>query len=173
MKSEDVSLIVNYWMQSPPEFLIGMGVDLEKMPIKEALTEMLKTQTKNALDKKSSYALIWEIDGVPVGHSNVNNIKYAESAKMHLHLWYETNRKSGVGLQLLKKSLPFYFDKLQLDTLICEPYAKNIAPNKTLAKVGFKFVKKYVTIPGSLNFEQEVNRWELTKDTFMTIKTTV
>jgi len=40
---------------------------------------------------------------------------------------------------------------------------------KVLKKIGFTFVKKHTTIPGSLNFEQEVNRWKLTKEMFKKI----
>jgi hypothetical protein len=36
--------------------------------------------------------------------------------------------------------------------------------------VGFAFVKKYITIPGKLNFEQPVNRWELSYDSFKSMK---
>jgi hypothetical protein len=35
-----------------------------------------------------------------------------------------------------------------------------------LAKVGFTFVKKYVTVPGIINFEQEVNRWQMSREQF-------
>ena len=42
----------------------------------------------------------------------------------------------------------------------------NPAPNKTLARVGFEFVKEYVTVPGSINFEQPVNRWEMTREKY-------
>jgi RimJ/RimL family protein N-acetyltransferase len=60
---------------------------------------------------------------------------------MHLHLWYPDKRIKGMGVQLVKKSLPYFFNNLHLKTLYCEPYALNPAPNKTLPKVGFEFVK--------------------------------
>lgn len=166
MEVEDVPLVVNYWMNAAPDFLVGMGVDLDKMPNNETLTNMLMVQSNTPIKERKSYALIWEMDGIPVGHSNVNNIEFAKTAKMHLHLWNAHNRKSGAGLQLIKKSIPLYFKNLQLERLVCEPYAENPAPNKTLKKAGFKFIKKHRTIPGYLNFEQEVNRWELTKFEF-------
>ncbi len=34
-------------------------------------------------------------------------------------------------------------------------------PNWTLPKIGFCLVKTYTTTPGFLNFEQEVNQWEM------------
>ena len=72
-----------------------------------------------------------------------------------------------MGRQLVKLSLPFFFNLLHLERIWCEPYALNPAPNRTLEKVGFSFVKRYTTIPGSLNFEQEVNRWVLEREDFL------
>ena len=160
---KDIDLIANYWLESASDFLINMGVDLNKLPTRSGLRKMLTEQINTSITDKKSYALIWEFDGKQIGHSNVNGIEYGKQATMHLHLWKSNNRKKGIGTELIKKSLPFYFERLKIEKLICEPYALNPAPNKTLEKVGFEFVKKYRTIPGSLNFEQEVNRWELTK----------
>lgn len=103
------------------------------------------------------------MDGQAIGHTNVNAIEFGQQAKMHLHLWQSGYRKQNMGTKLVRLSLPFYFERLQLQTLLCEPYALNPAPNKTLKKVGFEFIKKYRTIPGSINFEQEVNQWALTR----------
>jgi len=163
---KDVDLIADYWLNSDPAFLEQMGVDLSKLPTRFELTEMLTTQVNHNLKDKKSYALIWELNGTQIGHSNVNQIKYGEAATMHLHLWKSNTRKQGIGSALVKKSLPFYFENLKIKTLICEPFALNPAPNRTLKKIGFEFIKKHRTIPGTLNFEQDVNRWELTKESF-------
>ncbi len=170
LTTSDIDLIADYWLKSDPDFMVGMGVDLAKLPSREGLTNMLQAQINLPMEQKQAYALIWEIDGKPVGHSNVNGIEYGKQATMHLHLWNSVNRKRGLGSELLIKSLPFYFDNLKLDVLYCEPYALNPAPNKTLEKIGFEFEKRYTTIPGSLNFEQEVNRWKLTREKYNTLK---
>ena len=167
IEHKDVGLIANYWLNSNPDFLISMGVDLNKMPTRDELNHMLTEQINSPIDEKKSYALIWEFDKEPIGHSNVNGIDFGNLATMHLHIWNSDSRKKGLGTELVKRSLPFYFEKLKLNSLYCEPYALNSAPNKTLEKVGFEFVKKYRTIPGSLNFEQEVNRWKLTKKNYI------
>ncbi|MEP0264643.1 GNAT family protein [Dokdonia sp.] len=161
---KDVDLITDYWLKSDPDHLIQMGVDLNRLPKRNKLVEALTQQVNNSITDKKSYALIWELNGKQIGHSNVNNIEYGKVATMHLHLWESTNRKKGIGTELVKKSIPFYFEKLKIKKIICEPYALNPAPNRTLSNVGFEFIKKYRTIPGTLNFEQEVNRWELTEE---------
>ncbi len=164
---KDIDLIADYWLKSDPEFLISLGVDLDKRPTRKKLVEMLSNQIDTDVRCKQSYAVIWELDGKPIGHSNVNEITFGAEAKMHLHLWQSDNRRKGLGTELVKKSLPYYFHNLQLQKLICEPYARNAAPNRTLEKVGFTFVKRYTTVPGSLNFEQEVCRWELSQQAYM------
>ena len=50
---------------------------------------------------------------------------------------------------------------IDLKSIVCEPFANNLAPNKTLNKCGFEMQKKYVTTPGKINFEQKVIRWKL------------
>ncbi|GAA4308877.1 GNAT family protein [Nibribacter koreensis] len=169
LQADDISLIADYWLKSDPDFLVSMGVDLQKLPSREGLTHMLTQQLKAPMSEKMTYALIWLVDGTPVGHCNVNNIQFGQSAYMHLHLWQSATRQQGMGTELVKKSLPFFFENLELHELYSEPYALNIAPNKTLEKVGFTFEKRYVTVPGSLNFEQEVNRWKLTRSDYQRI----
>jgi len=67
-------------------------------------------------------------------------------------------------------TLPWFFERLELWRIRCEPYAANPAPNKILAKTGFQFVKTWRTKPGWLNFEQEVNLWDLTREQWKKLK---
>lgn len=167
IQKNDLPSIIDYWLGSDPAFLRGMGVDLGKMPDREQWTAMLAAQLDQSYEDKKSYCLIWQADGEPVGHSNVNKIVFGQEAYMHLHLWNSGARKRGLGVNLVKMGLPYFFNNLKLKTLYCEPYALNPAPNKTLEKVGFAFVKEYVTVPGMLNFEQTVNLWELSYEKYL------
>ncbi len=166
MVVEDVPLVADYWFGSTDEHLIGMGVDLSKMPSRTDMTAWLLEQLNRPIEVRDSYALIWEQDQQAIGHSNVNQIVLGQQAFMHLHLWNNAQRKKGMGTELVKLGLPFFFERLKLQALFCEPYALNPAPNKTLAKIGFAFIKKHITTPGSLNFEQPVNQWRLTRSQF-------
>lgn len=165
----DIDLLVEYWSAASEEYLLSLGADPKKMPDSNSFKTMLETQIQTPLKQKKSYALIWELEGKQIGHTNVNDINFGNDAFMHLHLWNLGTRLKGLGHQLVKKSLPLYFETLQLKTLFCQPYAENTAPNKTLEKVGFSFVKTYRTIPGYLNFEQEVNLWKMTKEQFLNL----
>jgi RimJ/RimL family protein N-acetyltransferase len=166
MLASDIPFITNYWLNAEPAYLTGMGVDLNKMPTKEQWVTMLTEQLNQSYREKKAYCTIWEMDNSPIGHCNVNKIIFGEEAFMHLHLWYADKRLHGLGAQLVKKSLAYFFNNLQLKILYCEPYALNPAPNKTLPKAGFEFVKEYITVPGYLNFEQKVCLWQIKKEDF-------
>lgn len=163
IEDSDIPLITDYWLSADAEFLRGMGADITKLPSREQWREMLSTQLRQPYQEKQSYATIWLADGEPVGHCNVNKIVFGKEAYMHLHLWRVGARQKGMGTTLLKLSLPYFFANLQLEKVICEPYALNPAPNKTLARVGFRLINEYTTVPGMINFEQPVKRWELTR----------
>lgn len=166
LQAGDIDAIAQYWLGADPAFLQSLGVDLEKMPAKAQWTNLLAQQLSQSYREKQSYCLIWQVDGRAVGHSNVNKITFGEGAYMHLHLWEAGVRKQGIGTALVKMTLPFFFNNLQLKKLYCEPYALNPAPNRTLEKIGFEFVKEYVTTPGWINFEQPVRLWELSYERF-------
>jgi RimJ/RimL family protein N-acetyltransferase len=163
----DVDGLLSYWFNSDADYLADMGADIRKLPSRDEFLKSLMLQINSPIELKESYALIWFNGNKRIGHSNVNQIQFGKEATMHLHLWQSENRRAGMGAELVKKSLPFYFESLKLKKLICEPYALNAAPNKTLERVGFSFVKRYTTVPGYLNFEQEVNRWELSKENYL------
>ncbi len=170
IQTGDIPLLIDYWLSADESFLSGMGADISKIPPREVWEDMLNEQIKTPLDKKKSYCIIWLQHEKPIGHSNVNNIIYGQEAFMHLHLWKPDSRQKGLGTEFVKKTIPWFFEDLKLKDLFCEPYALNTAPNKTLEKLGFRFIKEYLTIPGYLNFEQPVKRWQLSLEDFNKIK---
>lgn len=165
---QDIDPLLSYWLDATPDFLISLGVDINKIPQKEEFREMLRAQLSQSYEEKKAYAIIWLIDNNAVGHSNVNKIVFGQEAYMHLHLWKSEVRKKGMGTDLVKMTLPYFFENLKLEALYCEPYALNPAPNNTLKKVGFDFVYNYITTPGWINFEQPVNRWQMSYEKFKT-----
>ena len=68
-------------------------------------------------------------------------------------------RNGGAGAPCVQQSVNIYFETLRLKRLFCEPNAFNIAPNRTLQKAGFKYLKTHMTVPGPLNYHQAVTRW--------------
>lgn len=143
-----------------------MGVDISKLPGKAQWLNILSADFELPVDKKKFFYIIWLLNGEPVGHSNINKIVFAEEAYMHLHMWKAEARQKGSGAAFLKLTIPCYFNTFKLKNLYCEPAASNPAPNKTLEKLGFHFVKTYETVPGWINSFQQVNRWVLTQEEY-------
>lgn len=166
MIKSDISLIINYWLNSDEAHLSGMGVDVSKLPTEEQFLTYLSAQLELPIDEKQSYCVIWEKDGIPVGHSNTRPTVFGQDASMHLHLWEKESRSRGLGYQFIKLTLPYYFNNLQLKYLYCEPYALNPAPNKTIEKAGFELEREQITVPGAFNFEQATKRWCMSHEKF-------
>ena len=165
--------MVNYFLDADHAYLRGMGVDPGKLPTAKKWRQILLEDFVRPIEDKRFYYVIWELDDVPVGHSNLNKINYAQEAFMHLHLWQSQNRHTGHGTQFIQQSLACYFEKFHLQRLFCEPYALNSSPNRALPKAGFEFVKTHEPEPGWINFQHPVNRWVITQDMWlqrMTVK---
>jgi RimJ/RimL family protein N-acetyltransferase len=165
-REEDYPFIVDYFQNGDETFHRGMGVDRSKLPAREDWLRLLYDNHHRAPEKKDFFYVIWLHNHEAIGHSNINKIVFGEEAYMHLHMWRSDVRAQGLGFELVKMSIPYYFSHFNLETLWCEPYALNPAPNKTLKKLGFELVKTYDTIPGWISFHQPVNRWRLDKETF-------
>ena len=139
-----------------------MGVDPSLLPDRTSWLNMLVADLERDDREKKACYVGWIYNGETVGHSNVNQIRFGEEAYIHLHLWRSDLRKTGLGTEFFKRSAETFVDRFRLKRLICEPWAENPAPNRVLLKAGFKFVRKYRTVPGLIQPEQEVNRYELT-----------
>ena len=167
MEITDLDLMIDYFLQADHKFLRAMGVEPSKLPSHEKWHQLLEKDFQQPIEEKQFYYLIWEIDNQPVGHSNINKITFGQEAYMHLHIWQKDLRKQGNGTYFVQESIGHYFEKFHLQNLFCEPYSLNKAPNKTLPKAGFEFIKTYEPEIGWINFRQLVNRWAMSKEKFL------
>ena len=158
--------LLDYWYGASTEQLKLMGADINKLPPRSDFQEKLLQQIALPYRNKKSYATIWTLNDKAIGHCNIGDINFGNDAYMHLHLWYPDNRLKGMGTKLVQKSIPYFFKNFNLSKLYCQPYSLNPAPNKTLKKIGFTFIKEHECIPGSINFKQSVNLYSLEKASF-------
>jgi len=157
----DYTAMVDYFLGSEPSFLTGMGVDARKMPSREKWLRDLLTDHQKPDTQRDRFYLAWTCDGEPVGHSSINQIELGKDAHFHLHLWKAPMRGAGLGAQFVRLSAAYYMTRFGFKRLICEPYSHNAAPIRAVAKAGFRFVKRYRTVPTTMSFEQNVDRYEL------------
>jgi ribosomal-protein-alanine N-acetyltransferase len=161
VEKDDIQHIVGYWNNSTTEDLLAMGIDVNNIGPLKNLGDRLEQQLELSYEEKAAFVLVAMMDGKLVGHCYVNNLIFGKEAFIHLHIWQTTTHKKGMGSEMVRQSIPHFFEKLKLQTLFCEPSAKNPGPNKTLERIGFKFIKKHLTIPAGWTFQLEVNRWEM------------
>lgn len=163
MALDEVGLIIDYFHGSTPEHLETLGVDPTRLPTRRDWRERYVGEYNKPVRDRSTLLVIWELDGVAVGFSTSGKIAYGEQAHMHLHVIDPQRCGSGIGSASVRETVEFYFNALALKRLFCEPNAFNVAPNRTLQSVGFRYVKTYKTVPGPLNYHQAVTRWVFEK----------
>jgi [ribosomal protein S5]-alanine N-acetyltransferase len=160
----DYEGMVDYFLGGSDAFLRGMGVDPALLPTREAwLASVLADSAKPDAERDRIY-VAWLYNGRLVGHSSVNNIRVGVDAHIHLHLWEPSLRKEGLGMNFFRLSVNYFMRRLNLQRLLCTPYAENPAPNRVLEKLGFTFVARERTIPGTTHFEQDVNVYEINRE---------
>ena len=152
---QDVPKLVNYWLTRTDQQLLQMGADPAKMPPANYWTDMLLDQIATPFKQKTSYAIIWEIDGEAVGHNNVNMVKYGDQALMHLHLWYPQYRAKGYGQQLLRHSVPYFFIKLLIPSLSYFPKIKPSSPPPNYSY--FKLSAHPIIFPRTVPLRESIN----------------
>lgn len=167
MLLEEVDLIIDYFHESKPEHLEMLGVDPTRLPGRAQWRQLYESDSAQPIERRRSLLVVWELGSVPIGFSTVDRIVYGSEAYMHLHIVSPTQRRGGYGATCVRKSAEIYFDRLRLERLYCEPNAFNVAPNRTLQKAGFTYLKTHHTVPGPLNFHQAVTQWVLEKSSLM------
>lgn len=158
--------MIDYFVGGDESFLRGMGVNPALLPTREAWLAACLADHARPDEEKDRLYLAWRLDDELVGHSSISHIEPGHVANLHLHLWIPTRRRHGLGTALVAASMAIYFERYRLRTLASEPYAGNPAPNRTLERLGFRHVKRYRTVPSSIADEQDVNRWEVTRETW-------
>jgi RimJ/RimL family protein N-acetyltransferase len=159
MMGSEVDLIIEYFQKSTPEHLETLGVDPTRLPPVEGWRERLQRQCALPIDQRAMVLVAWLSDDRPIGFSTSDKISFGEQANMHLHVVDPERRHQGTGVECVRRSVDIYFERLKLKRLFCEPNAFNVAPNRTLQKAGFKYLKTHMTVPGPLNYHQAVTRW--------------
>jgi RimJ/RimL family protein N-acetyltransferase len=151
--------MVDYFLDADDEFLRGMGVARSSLPLREDwISSVLRDHDRPDHEKGRAY-LAWIYEGVAIGHSSINKIQIGKEAFIHLHLWLRARRQRGLGTTFFRLSAARFAEDFSLKRLYCEPYAENPGPNRALEKSEFRFVKRYRTVPGPINFEQDVNQY--------------
>ena len=161
MALEEVDIIIDYFHEATPEHLEMMGVDPQRLPARRDWRLRYADEYAKPRAERTTLLVLWQREGAAVGFSTASDIVFGVQANMHLHVLEQADRRAGVGSACLRETVAIYFEALALKRLFCEPNAFNVAPNRTLQSVGFRYMKTHRTVPGPLNYHQAVTRWML------------
>ena len=164
MLAAEADLIIDYFHNATPQFLNSLGVDPARLPTRERWRERYDHEFGLGVEQRKSFLVLWALDATPIGFSTADKIVIGDQAFMHLHIFEAGRRQQGHGAALVRQTANLYFATLRINDLYCEPYALNVAPNRTLQKAGFKYLMTHECVPGPLQFHQPVNRWVLRRN---------
>ena len=156
--------MADYFLNAAPDYLKSLGVDPTRVPERVQWQARFAQQFALPVEQREIVLVLWELDGKPAGFSSSDKIKLGEEAYMHLHILHPERRQKGNGAIFVRQTAKIYFEMLKIKRLFCEPYALNVAPNRTLQAAGFKYVKTHETVPGPMNFHQPVTRWMIERE---------
>ncbi|MBC9878870.1 GNAT family N-acetyltransferase [Bradyrhizobium sp. INPA01-394B] len=159
MTLQETAMIIEYFHSATPEHLEMLGVDPSRLPQASHWQRLYAQMFDQPIEQRGGFLVSWLNHDQLVGFSTADKIRVGQQANMHLHVIEASQRKQGIGVACVRQTVELYFQTLKLKQLFCEPNAFNVAPNRTLQKAGFKYVKTHMTVPGPLNFHQAVNRW--------------
>lgn len=165
-KSSDVDSIAAYWSNLSFDDAFKLGIDLDKITSTNGITDFIEQQINLPVNDRNTYILIWEVDGIAIGHCNITPIVVGEYANIHSHIWDKGTISRGIGESLMRLSLPIFFEKYKLEKIYGVFYALNPAPEKLCIKLGFNFVDEYPTIPGEWSFYQMVKKYVVSREDY-------
>jgi RimJ/RimL family protein N-acetyltransferase len=159
MRLDEVGFRIDYFHDADDEYLVKLGVDRALLPSRADWLAFYEEDFARPLAERETYNLAWELDGRLFGFSSTDHIEFGEQALMHLHIAEPARRRQGLGTEFVRLSVEEYFRALELRRLFCQPNAYNVAPNRTLQRVGFRYVWSAEMAPSTINFVQPVTRW--------------
>lgn len=164
MRAQEAARVVSYFHGLTQAEYVRIGIDAAKLPDAGAFNRLLQDDFARPASARRWHYVAWELEGSPIGHSNIGDIERGSHGYMHLHIWHPDLRARGHGRALVRDSVRRYFEVLDIHTVYCQPNAFNVAPNRALAGAGFAYLETYETVPGWLNNRQAVTRWAMTRE---------
>lgn len=159
MRKDEIGMVIDYFHGASAEHLEIMGVDPTRLPPPDVWRKRLECDLETPPQDCTRLLVTWLVDAQPIGFSTATDITYGDHAHMHLHIVAPDDRDKRIGITCVRQSVDVYFETLKLKRLFSEPNAFNVAPNRTLQRAGFRYVKTHMTVPGAINYHQAVTRW--------------
>jgi RimJ/RimL family protein N-acetyltransferase len=162
MRLDDVDLRIDYFLGADPEFLRWMGVNPALLPGRAQWRQQYAADYARPREHRRLFGLVLELDGAPVGFSNVGLLDDEASALVHFHLVDPALRGRGLGTRFLRLATRSYFAGFGFDHLYYEPNAFNTPSNRMAQAAGYRYLFTHLTTPGPIHLiDQPMTRWRI------------
>jgi hypothetical protein len=133
LTSSDLPAIADYWLLSPDEYLVAMGVDRQRLGSAEDIHKRFFNAIRTGQPVQPSIALAITLDEGLVGYTLLNRYS-AEVNYSHWHIIVPNLRAKGLSTALYPSRLKAYFDLTPISQLIHQTRTSNIGVNRMLDK---------------------------------------
>ena len=133
LTSSDLPAIADYWLLSPDEYLVAMGVDRQRLGSAEDIHKRFFNAIRTGQPVQPSIALAITLGEDLVGYTLLNRYS-AEVNYSHWHIIVPNLRAKGLSTALYSGRLKAYFDLTPISQLIHQTRTSNIGVNRMLDK---------------------------------------
>jgi hypothetical protein len=133
LASADLPAIADYWLLSPDEYLVAMGVDRQRLGSAEDIHKRFFNAIRTGQPNQPSIALAITLDEDLVGYTLLNRYS-AEVNYSHWHIVVPKLRAKGLSTALYPHRLKAYFDLTPILQLIHQTRTSNVGVNRMLEK---------------------------------------
>lgn len=129
----DLPAIADYWLLSPDEYLVFMGVDRHLLGSEEDIHSRFSNAIRTGDPSQSAIAFGITLDERPIGYTLLN--RYTEDVNYsHWHIIVPNLRARGLSTALYPFRIRAYFDVAPISQLIHQTRTRNIGVNRMLDK---------------------------------------
>ena len=137
----DAQAILDYWYRSPPAFLEGMGVDLDRLPAPEQLEARIEAKIRGAEGgTPPSDLLMIRCDASTIGFHIINEMVPGDGAIFHGHIFDPAFRRRGVAMTSYPLACRVFLDRFDLRRMWFKTPAQNLGAIRVKEKLGIRRV---------------------------------
>ena len=138
----DIAIFVDYWHDGSTTHIRDMGVDQDRLPTRQAMTESLDAALGRRLswpERAASRLVAIRASERTIGFHQVTDFETRErAAVMHGYITDPAWRGRGVGTVSYVKAMQKFFDRFDLNSIIFETPNNNLAAQAVKRKLGIR-----------------------------------
>ncbi len=168
-RESDFPMMLDYWFRSPPGFIEGMGVDLQKLGTEEAMVKLLSERSRQRVSRFSAVTIT--LDDEPIGTHSLIPFVENDYGVMHAHICRPEFRGKGIGRVSYLKAAGHFFDHLNLKRIVFQTPMQNRGAIRLKEKLGIRIVGETLIDLSIIRTGTRGLVFELTRDEYRVLVT--